>query len=227
MSRLVRSCVDHGVALAVIWSVGLTLVGCEQQPLGRRIARSLPQVDMEAAGAAESIDPAVTATQDAASWKRYCSLYLLSTTVEDSKASKATEEGEKPRTTTAGSRLPETVRKYKTLHDEIPADVVKAMTEHNVRNYSVHIGLVSGDYYAVRYFEYSGSNPEVDLTLLSRHPAYRKWDEACEACQVVLLPVSASPMGPFMEEIFHKELRPDGHGSQAAPPDAEANQPTS
>lgn len=209
MNRLVRSRVTDGVALAVMLSVGLTFVGCEQQPLGKRIARSLPQVDMEPAGTGQAVDPAVTATQDAASWKRYCSLCLLNTAVDEPQDAKATKEQEKPQARSSTRRLPNEVQKYKRLYDEIPAEVIKAMATHNIRNYSVHIGLVSGDYYAVRYFEYSGSNPEVDLTLLARNPAYRKWEEACAACQVVLLPVSNSPLGPFMEEIFYKELRPD------------------
>jgi len=208
MNRLVRARVTHGVALAVMLSVGLMFAGCEQQPLGKRIARSLPQVDLEPAGTDQSVDPAVTATQDAASWKRYCSLYLLNTAVDEPQDAKVPKEQEKRQARSSTSRLPEAVQKYKRLYDEIPAEVIKAMATHNVRNYSVHIGLVSGDYYAVRYFEYSGSNPEVDLTLLARDPAYRKWEEACSACQVVLLPVSNAPLGPSMEEIFHKDLHP-------------------
>jgi L-rhamnose mutarotase len=195
---------------AVAATIGLILAGCEQQPLGKRIAQRLPQVDATSSGPALSADPASpggTVTQDAASWKRYCSLYLLSAAGEVAKDATATEDNQKPPATSAASRLPGFVHKYKSLFDEIPPEVVKAMSLYNVRNYSVHIGRAGNDYYAVRYFEYAGSDPEVDLTLLARNPAYYQWEEACKAYQKDLLPTSGRSFGPFMEEVFYRELR--------------------
>jgi L-rhamnose mutarotase len=209
--------------LATVIGAIIVLSGCEgqfgQRGPAQREARPVAEAGMK--------DPALTTPQESGNRKRYCSLYLLNTTIEEPGAAKdkelagpktATEQnsgGETKKEKSSDSGLPLTVQKYKRLHDEIPADVVAAMTQHNVRNYSVQVGLVSGEYYVVRYFEYVGSSPEVDLTLLAREPAFRKWQEACDACQLVLLPMSGASLGPFMEEIYHNDLRPSG---QAKPP---------
>jgi len=202
MRRWIPSVAERALFLAVMGGFSLLTCGCGENQLGKRLADRLPQVS--------GSEPAVTATVDAASWKRYCSIYLLNTTTEEKRDKTKTENGEKKAEPVSRSRLPDMVSKYKRLHDEIPREVVKAMSEHNVRNYSVHIGMASGDYYAVRYFEYAGSNPDVDLPLLARDPAYQQWEEACQACQVMLLPISGQPLGPFMEEVFHNELLPAG-----------------
>jgi len=202
MSRLVSFSFLNVSILVGVVGAGMLLVGCEHQQLGQQIAHRLPDVGRDTVEATES---GATALQAPGTWKRYCSIYLLNSSLDESGEAKNGEDGKKSRSAVL-SRLPPAVAKYKALHDEIPPAVVKAMAEHNLRNYSVHVGVGGGDYYAVRYFEYAGSDVEVDLTLLVREPAYREWEEACEACQVGLLPVSAKPLGPFLEEILHKDL---------------------
>lgn len=202
MSHQVPLSIPRVLVLAVVLGGGVVLIGCEHQQLGQQIANRLPDVGRDTVEVTES---GTMASQDVGAWKRYCSICLLNSSLEESGEAKDGEDGKKSRSAVL-SRLPPAVAKFKTLHDEIPPAVVKAMAQHNLRNYSVHVGVGSGDYYAVRYFEYAGSDVDVDLTLLAREPSYREWEEACEACQVGLLPVSAKPLGPFMEEIFHNDL---------------------
>lgn len=203
MSHLVPCSIPRAFVLATVFAAGVMLIGCDQQQLGKQIANRLPDVGRDTV---EVVESGTTASPDMATWKRYCSVCLLNSSFDEPGDSKSGDDGKKSRSAIL-SRLPPAVAKYKTLHDEIPPAVVKAMADHNIRNYSVHVAVGSGDYYAVRYFEYAGSDPEVDMTLLARDPAYREWEEACEACQVGLLPVSPKPLGPFMEEVFHNDLR--------------------
>jgi L-rhamnose mutarotase len=119
-------------------------------------------------------------------------------------------------------RLPEEVLKYRRLHRDMPAEVREAMAAHNVRNYSVFVGYVEPDYYAVRYFEYVGTSYVVDMRALDRDGAYRAWRRECEAYEVALIAPSASPWEAVMDQIFHAELTPGSlRASETASPDEE------
>lgn len=212
---------NRGVLLAVaVLAVGLIQAGCQDQ-FGKPGSRSGLQPGFAGGGTEDQTD---SSHKESGPRKRFCAVYLLNTSIEEGAGpGQKDKAGENP--VPAEGRLPLAVRKYKQLHDDMPAAVVEAMARCNLRNYSVYVGAVRGEYagyYAVRYFEYVGTDPEVDFRMLARDPAFRRWQEECEACQVVLLPVTGEPLGPFMEQIFHNDLLPRGKPERQSPADPNA-----
>lgn len=96
------------------------------------------------------------------------------------------------------------VEEYRKLHEDIPPSVQQALNDSEIHNYSVFIKSLDGQYYAVRYFEHSGSNLEVDMAKLEANPAFQKWRNAYELCQI---PIPKAEIGVQwwspMEEIGH------------------------
>jgi len=143
-------------------------------------------------GRAAPPDPAFTGVRDpagpgpidrSATGQRYCSIVILN---------------------------PDKVEDYLQLHKQVPVAVKKALREHHVRNYSIYLKMVESNElddqnYAVRYYEYVGSSHEVDMTMLARDPDFRQWRDACEACQLSLLPPSSGEWWAPMGEIFHND----------------------
>ena len=80
--------------------------------------------------------------------------------------------------------LPEPVERFMLLNKNVPAQVMEAMKNSNVRNLSVFLVKVDASYYAVRTFEYIGQNFELDWLDLIRNPDYVEWNNACEECQI-------------------------------------------
>ncbi len=95
------------------------------------------------------------------------------------------------------------VEQFKRLHHPIPDAVKQAMHKHNICNYTVYLALVRDEYYAVRNYEYSGTDYQADMAGLERDPDYRQWRDAWEACQVTMLPLSANQWWAPMQEIGH------------------------
>jgi len=98
---------------------------------------------------------------------------------------------------------PDKVEEFRKLHKDIPPDVQQALHEHKIRNYSVYLRLIDDQYYVIRYYEYLGTEHEVDVAALARNPAFQKWRDAYEACQVTLLPLASGDWWAFLEEIGH------------------------
>jgi len=204
MKQMLPTRTKHFVVLGLgALTLLLVLTGCKEG-LGR-LEPSNRVADAEPAGAKQRTTADNTPLENGER-RRFCSLFLLNATPE---VPDDVKDPEKKGDLIDGSwekRLPMTVRKYKQLHDEIPAEALRAMAEHHLRNYSVHIAQVKGEFYVVRYYEYAGTDYPLDMNILVRDPAFRKWREACEACEIAMLPVSDALMGATLEEIFHKDL---------------------
>jgi len=104
---------------------------------------------------------------------------------------------------------PEKVSDYLTLYDQMPDAVKDAIREHHFRDYSVYVTLVADDkspdqYYVVRYYEYAGVSHQADVAGLERNADYRRWQEACEACEVPLAVPKDNQWWTPMEEVFHQ-----------------------
>lgn len=80
--------------------------------------------------------------------------------------------------------LPESVERFMILNKGIPAQVMEAMKNANIRNLSVFLIKVDSNYYAIRSFEYIGQNFELDWLDLTRNPDFVEWNNACEECQI-------------------------------------------
>lgn len=197
-------------ARSLVWLVGLLLLGC-----GGCKETSVPGAGLPEERTAAPV-AAVAPVQE-----RHCELILLDpspTPLAEVAAETATSETATGESThgpvalvshiespaTAGQEPPR-VKEFRRLHREIPAAVVQALRTYHFGNYSVHIAQVRDDYYAVRYFEYGGSDFALDMASLEHDPDYRQWRDQWEACQMTLLPLRDNQWWAPLHEIGHVE----------------------
>ena len=94
---------------------------------------------------------------------------------------------------------PEKLAEYKRLHADVWPDVLKMITECNIRNYSIYYknGLLFS------YYEYVGNDYQADMNKMAADPTTQKWWDVCKPCQS---PVENRQEGEWwadMEEFFH------------------------
>lgn len=71
---------------------------------------------------------------------------------------------------------PEHEAKYREMHAEVWPEVVAAVKNANIRNYSIHLMELGDKKYLVSYFEYTGEDPEKDFATIAQDPTTRdKW----------------------------------------------------
>jgi L-rhamnose mutarotase len=91
--------------------------------------------------------------------------------------------------------------KYKEYHAAVWPDVLKMITECNIRNYSIF----HKDGLLFAYFEYTGKDFSADMDKMASDPKTREWWSVMEPMQQ---PVENRKPGEWwasMEEVFHCE----------------------
>jgi len=94
---------------------------------------------------------------------------------------------------------PDNFEEYKRLHAEVWPDVLKMITECNIKNYSIF----HKDGMMFSYFEYVGEDFDSDMAKMAADPATQKW---WGVCKPLLEPLETRKEGEFwadMEEVFH------------------------
>lgn len=96
---------------------------------------------------------------------------------------------------------PERLEEYKKLHVSVWPDVLKMITECNIRNYTIFHknGLL------FTYFEYIGNDFAKDMSKMAADPDTQKWWDICMPCQVPFEKREEGEWWASMEEIFHTE----------------------
>lgn len=80
--------------------------------------------------------------------------------------------------------LPEKEAEYRQLHAEVWPEVVAAVKQANIENYSIHVLELGGKKYLFAYFEYTGDDPEQDFASIAADPTTRdQWWPLTDACQ--------------------------------------------
>lgn len=97
---------------------------------------------------------------------------------------------------------PEKEAYYRELHANPWPEVLKTITDCNIRNYSIYIR----DGYAFSYYEYIGNDYEADMAKMAADPITQKWWAECIPCQEA---VDTAPEGcnswVDMDEVFYYE----------------------
>lgn len=94
---------------------------------------------------------------------------------------------------------PEHFEEYKKYHAAVWPDVLKMITDCNIRNYSIF----HKDNQLFAYFEYMGDDFAVDMAKMAADPTTQKWWSVMEPMQQ---PVENRKEGEWwanMEEVFH------------------------
>jgi len=96
---------------------------------------------------------------------------------------------------------PEKIKEYKKLHAAVWPDVLKIISECNIRNYSIY--LIDDNLFS--YFEYTGTDYDADMIMMAADPVTQQWWDVCMPCQV---PIESRKEGEWwanMEEVFHHD----------------------
>ena len=96
---------------------------------------------------------------------------------------------------------PEKIDEYKKLHAAVWPEVLKKITECNIRNYSIY--LIENTLFS--YFEYIGINFDADMSKMAADPTTQKWWDVCKPCQQPLKTGEEGEWWANMEEVFHQD----------------------
>jgi len=99
--------------------------------------------------------------------------------------------------------LPEKLDEYKRLHAAVWPDVLKMITECNIRNYSIYLRRLSGEHYLFSYFEYVGDDFDADMAKMAADPTTQKWWAECKPCQQPVDDAAEGEWWASTEEVFH------------------------
>jgi L-rhamnose mutarotase len=94
---------------------------------------------------------------------------------------------------------PEREQEYRHLHAEVWPDVLAALKQAQVSNYSIFLR----DQYLFSYLEYTGQNFAADMEAVANEPATRRWWELTAPCQSPLQTAAEGEWWAPAEEVFH------------------------
>jgi L-rhamnose mutarotase len=101
------------------------------------------------------------------------------------------------------SLKPDTVAEYKRLHAAVWPDVLKMISECQIRNYSIF--LKEPENILFGYWEYHGTDFAADSAKMAEDETTQEWWKICMPMQV---PVDTRKEGEWwamMEEVFHHD----------------------
>jgi L-rhamnose mutarotase len=96
---------------------------------------------------------------------------------------------------------PRQFESYKNYHEAVWPDVLKMISECNIRNYSIF--HKNGLLFA--YFEYIGEDFADDMAKMAADPVTQKWWEIMEPMQRPLENRKEGEWWANMDEVFHTE----------------------
>ncbi|MFF2272721.1 L-rhamnose mutarotase [Agromyces sp. NPDC058136] len=105
-----------------------------------------------------------------------------------------------PRRFAAVIRLrPEKQAEYLALHAAAWPEVLRRLTESNIRNYSIFLR----DGMLFSYLEYVGGDYEADSAAIAADPVSQRWWELTDPCQQPIESVAPGEHWAAMSEVFH------------------------
>ncbi len=100
----------------------------------------------------------------------------------------------------------EMAEEYKKLHRAVWPEVMAAVREANIRNYSIYLRrMPDGNLYLFSYFEYVGSDHEADMAKLAANPKVKEWWKLTDPCQQPLSDRNQGEWWAAMEEVSHQD----------------------
>ena len=93
---------------------------------------------------------------------------------------------------------------YKALHAAVWPDVLKKITECNIRNYSIYVKEIDNKPFLFSYFEYAGNDFAGDMKKMAADTATQRWWKETAPTQIPLPEAAAKgETWTLMEEVFH------------------------
>lgn len=96
------------------------------------------------------------------------------------------------------------IAEYKQLHAAVWPEVLRMITQCNLRNYSIYLRQFDdGRHFLFSYFEYVGDDFAGDMAKMAADPTTQRWWAVCMPCQRPLDSRGADEWWASMEEVFH------------------------
>jgi L-rhamnose mutarotase len=96
---------------------------------------------------------------------------------------------------------PGAYQEYKTAHAAVWPEVLEAIKNSNIRNYSIYFK----DGWLFSYCEYEGKNYEADMARMVQDPKTQEWWAIMEPLQDPLSTRQPGEWWAGMEELFHAD----------------------
>ncbi|MDF2852017.1 MULTISPECIES: L-rhamnose mutarotase [Sphingobacterium] len=100
----------------------------------------------------------------------------------------------------------EKVAYYKKLHAKVWPSVLRKIKACHIRNYSIFLKEIDGQFFLFSYFEYAGQNIKLDMQKMASDPETQRWWKETDPCQQPLS--DAQEKGEIwsdMAEVFHTD----------------------
>ena len=97
--------------------------------------------------------------------------------------------------------VPEKYEDYKKLHAAVWPGILAKISACGIRNYSIF----HKDGFLFSYYEYHGTDHDVDMAKMAADPETQEWWKLCGPCQRPLETRQPGEWWASMEELFHAE----------------------
>jgi L-rhamnose mutarotase len=100
------------------------------------------------------------------------------------------------------SLKPEMEQRYRELHANVWGSVTARLKDCNIRNYSIYLMEIERKKYLFSYFEYTGSDLDVDMQAMADDPETLRWWQETDPCQTKLPNRASGESWAGMERVF-------------------------
>ena len=98
---------------------------------------------------------------------------------------------------------PEIIPEYKRIHAAVWPEVLKAIRDSNIRNYTIFLKEPENILFA--YWEYHGENFEIDMRKMAEVPRMQDWWKITDPMQVPFETRGDGEWWAEMEDVFHTD----------------------
>ena len=100
----------------------------------------------------------------------------------------------------------ESIAEYIRVHREVWPEVLEQIERSHITNYSIFLRrLPDGNNYLFSYFEYKGTDFDMDMEAMAADPKTQEWWAICGPMQRPLEDRGPSAWWAEMEEVFHHD----------------------
>jgi len=101
---------------------------------------------------------------------------------------------------------PDKAEEYIRLHAKTWPQVLAAVKDCNIRNYSIYLGqLDDGHLYLFGYYEYTGKDFQADMKKMAADANTQRWWKLTDPCQIPQKNRKAGEQWMTMREVFHTD----------------------
>lgn len=98
---------------------------------------------------------------------------------------------------------PEVIPEYKRIHADVWPEVLKAIADSNIRNYTIFLKEPENILFA--YWEYHGSDFDADMKKMADVPRMQAWWKITDPMQVPFETRKDGEWWAEMEDVFHTD----------------------